>query len=159
MVFTDKEYENYYCFSCHSGITVINLLSELDGISTRQATKNLIKGLDIKEQDVIESIVKYLKTNKVLNNSNILGELSLKISVNCYNYLQELSFDQEESDFLDKFFKLIDHLVTVNDISTLQEIYDILVEYGIPKRVEKYLEKQEQRIIQSNVNKEQWLKI
>ena len=42
VVFTDSEFENYYCFGCHSGTTIINLVSDMEEIDRKQSFKKLI---------------------------------------------------------------------------------------------------------------------
>ena len=37
IVFNNEEYQSYYCFGCHSGTTVINLVSDLDDITIGKA--------------------------------------------------------------------------------------------------------------------------
>lgn len=159
IVYTDKEYENYYCYGCHSGITVINLLSDLDNISMSQATSRLLKGIDIKEADVIDAIIKELKINVIINQTDILGELSLKLSVACYNHFKELNFNERELEFFDRFLQVVDTFISTRDIAFLRELYGLLVDQYIPSRVGYHLDKEEQNQIQSGETQKKWPKI
>ena len=38
-----REYETYYCFGCHSGITLINLKSDIEKISAKEVIKFYVK--------------------------------------------------------------------------------------------------------------------
>ena len=53
----DNPPQNYYCFGCHSGTNVINLLRDLDEISLKKAVSQLLEGMDIKDEDVFNSVI------------------------------------------------------------------------------------------------------
>jgi DNA primase len=145
---SDKDYQNYHCFSCHSGISIINLLSDMDNISISQAVRQLAVGLDIKDEDILMSIIKDLEKNKFLTSSNI-DELSLKINRACYDYLNEVNFNEEEIEFFDNIFKMTDKAAMDNDLETLTEMYNILLDKGIQKRIEIYQNKQEKLLLKN----------
>jgi DNA primase len=150
-VFTGEEYENYYCFGCHSGITVINLLSDLDKISIKESVKKLAHGLDIDEKDILLSSVR--DTEKFLEEGGVsrikeVEELSLKINRACYEYLLSTNFNKEEVKFFIKIYKKIDILTRRKDFKNLKRLYSFIIDEGIPYKVKQYHEKEEKMFIE-----------
>ena len=143
----NSEYENYFCYGCHRGGNIINLLSEIDNISIRHSVKKLIEGIDINETDVLNSLIKALESGEIVDNDKSIEVLSLKINRLCYEFLKEVNFDNDELYFFDQVFQKVDKIIRTRDIDTLQEIYDFIID-GILYRKKKYLEKEEKKLIE-----------
>jgi len=162
-VFTDSEYENYYCFGCHSGTTIINLVSDMEQIDKRQAFKKLIEGLDIPGDEALadfsDSYDDFIKAGDYDDLVSMVDveELSLRISVECYNFLElHTDFDREEVQFFEQVLQKVDALTRAKDKKSLEEIFYFLVEQGIPDRAEKFYEKKEEMIMQKGIDTETW---
>ena len=162
-VFTDAEYENYYCFGCHSGTTILNLVSDMEQIDKRQSFKMLIKGLDIPDDEALadfstgyDNFVESGGFGDLISIADV-EELSLRISVECYNFLNiQAKFDAEEVLFFEKVLKKVDALTRAKDKSSLEEIYYFLVEEGIPYRAEVLYNRKEDAIIKESSEMEIW---
>ena len=162
-VFTDSEYENYYCFGCHSGTTIINLVADMENIDKRQAFKMLIQGLDIPGDEVLSdfssSYDKFVEAggyNDLVSVAEV-EEISLRISVECYNFLRDQTdFDAEELEFFETVLQRIDLLTRAKDRESLEALFYFLVEEGIPRRAEIFYEKEEKKAIQNGVDMESW---
>jgi len=76
--------------NCKSGGNIINLLSALDGISLREATKRLVKGINIDEVDVMNSLVNAIEEGTIIDNDNSIEELILIINHICKRHFEEL---------------------------------------------------------------------
>jgi hypothetical protein len=162
-VYTDTEYENYYCFGCHSGTTIINLVADMEKIDKRQAFKSLIQGLDIPGgaalEDISDSYDSFVKEGAYgdLVSMADVEDLSLRISVECYNFLNwQVNFDVEEVDFFEKVLQKVDALTRAKDKQGLEDIFGFLVEEGIPYRAELFYDKQEKKIIEESSEMEIW---
>lgn len=163
VVYTNAEYENYYCYGCHSGSTIINLVADLEKIDKRQAFKILIRGLDIPGDAVLsdfsldyDNFVKEAGYVDIISMSEV-EELSCKISVECYNYLNlHTNFDEKEVDFFEKVLQKVDYLTRAKNKKSLEQIYYFLVEKGIPHRSKTFYEKKENRTIQEAAEMEVW---
>ncbi len=162
-VFTDAEYENYYCFGCHSGTTILNLVSDMEQVDRRQSFKMLIKGLDIPDDIALadfstgyDNFVKAGGFGDLVSMADV-EELSLRISVECYNFLNmQASFDEEEVLFFETVLKKVDVLTRAKDKASLEEVYYFLVEEGIPYRAEVFMNRKEQKIITDSNEMEVW---
>jgi len=162
-VYTDSEYENYYCFGCHSGTSIINLVSDMEKIDRRQAFKNLIQGLDISSEETFEDFsMEYDDFVKAGNYGDLINmadveEISLRISVECYNFLNlQTDLDSEEVEFFEKVLQKVDFLTRTKDKQSLETIFCFLVEEGIPKRAELFYNKKEKDIVEEASNIEIW---
>jgi len=162
-VFTDSEYENYYCFGCHSGTTIINLVSDMEQIDKRQAFRILIEGLDIPSDEALtdfsddyDDFVKAGNYEDLISMADV-EEISLRISVECYNFLNTTTdFDPEEMVFFEKVLQKVDALTRAKDKKGLEKIFLFLVEQGVPHRAELYYEKEESRIMNKGADTEAW---
>jgi len=128
-----RNYQTYHCFGCHSGINIINLKSDLDNVSIKDAIKFFLKGMNIEAVDVIDSTISSIVngirgTEKEENESDTRIELKMMmLNTLCRKYLLECD-DEEETDFFeDIFFKKVDELAMARDIDTLDEYFEMLV--------------------------------
>jgi len=143
-----KEYQTYYCFGCHSGITIINLKSDLDNSKPREAIKFFLKGINVDFKDARKSIIEdYKKGKLVLENKREIETLLLIINSTCREHLIVYN-DEEEMEFFEVFFKKVDDIARAKDINMLEEVYDILMR-GKVKRVEQFQARQEEQEVSS----------
>jgi DNA primase len=143
VVYTNGEYQTYFCFACHTSSNIIHLVREMDNISIKDTIKKLIKGININEQDVLNSIIKDLENGLIKEDNKGVEKLFFKLNRSCYDYLKDINFDEEEINFFDKVFNKIDKIARDRDEIILQDIYDFIIEQGVNKRIDKYIEKKE----------------
>ena len=148
IVYTDKQYQNYFCYGCHSGGNVINLLSALDNIPLREAVKKLIKGIDIDEVDVIDSLISAIEEGTIIDHDDSIEELILMINHVCKKHFEELDLDKKELEDFDILFFEIDKLMVTRDIDTLRKVYNFLISIGLFKRKENYFKQKEKNLIE-----------
>lgn len=143
-----REYQTYYCYGCHSGVTVINLKSDIDKISPKKSVKYFLKDINIDYKDARDSIIDDIKKgNLVIDPQKEIEKILLLINSTCREHLLVYR-DSEELEFFDIFFEEIDKVARSRNINVLEKIYDILVE-GIEKRVEKFQTRREDEEISS----------
>ena len=152
VVYLNSQYENYYCYGCHSGGSIINLVSDIEKISIKKAIAKLASGLNIKSVDILDSVIEQLKENKRFDNNNNLEILFLKINKACYNYIRSVNYDKDEICFFEEVYKKIDKVAFARDEDTLSEMFRFLVDQGFPSRVDRLFSKKEEKMI-SDYNK------
>ncbi len=145
-----REYQTYYCFGCHSGITVINLKKDLDDITSKESIKFFLKGVNINNEDANKSIINDYKKGKLgIEENNEIEKILLKINSTCRCHIQSYN-DDDEVDFFDIFFKEVDKIARAKDISTLNGVYDILTDrHGLENRTGKFQDRQNDKEISS----------
>jgi len=144
MVFTDGEYQRYKCFGCHSGSDIINLVCALDNISIKQAIRVLIEGVDIVQEDMTDSLIDDIIKGK-LEESKEIERYMLLSGSSCRAHLRRYNEDAEIEFFI-HIYETMDKVIRDNDIKSVEQIYDILCDKGIPKRVDICQEREENKI-------------
>jgi hypothetical protein len=152
--------------NCHSGTTIINLVSDMENINTREAFKILITGLEISGSKALDDFStdydEFVKAGSYDDINSIIDieALSLRISVECYNFLKSnTDFDSGEIEFFEKVLQKVDTLTRAKNKKDLEKIFSFLVEIGIPYRAEVFYDRQEQKIIEESSEIEVWRSI
>jgi len=115
--------------NCHSGINIINLKSDLDGISTKEAISFFLKDITIDSDDFVDSIISDNQDEKdLIENSKQIEILLLSINTICKKYLLEYGDEDEVEFFENKLYRKIDSIARAKDVDTLEACYDILIE-------------------------------
>ena len=145
-----KEYQTYYCYACHSGITLINLKKDIDRITSRESIKFFLKGVHIDYEDARKSIINDWKKGQLgIEDNNEIEKMLLTINTICRNHIQSYN-DEEEIDFFESFFKEVDKVARTKDIEGLNDIFNILTDkHGLIKRVEKFQKRQDDKEMSS----------
>ena len=145
MVFTNSDYENYYCFGCGSGTTIIQLISDMDGISRKESISILSDGMEITEELDTEYI--YGRYGKQISSEfsenpgypSEIASLSLLsyVSEFCRTYLEGVDNNEAECEVVDKFWKVVDRWIADYEFD---EIHDIAtcIPMLLAKRREKF---------------------
>jgi hypothetical protein len=140
-----REYETYYCFGCHSGITLINLKCDLESVTKRECIRYFLKDVKIDTQDAVDSIISDAKKNKLgIEENNEVEFYLLLINAMCRRFTSEDCFgDEEEIAFFDHFLERVESIARANDVKLLEGIYDLL-DKGVTKRFLAYKKRKEE---------------
>jgi len=128
VLYTNDQHENFYCFGCHQGGTIITLYTALEHISFGETLKHFSKDLVITDENELNILIQQLKNveqvNTKKNVKDDLGKLSLQFSILGYRVLQKSDFDDEAVQFLEKVYQKIDNYIKREDLVALEECYD-----------------------------------
>lgn len=139
-----RDYQTYYCFGCHDGITLINLKSALEGITVKDSIKSFLKDIKIDDKEVMKSIIEDIKSGNLdIEDKKEIETTLLLINSTCREHLAEYN-DEEEIEFFNKFFKKVDEVARSRNIDLLEGAYDTLMR-GKVNRVEKFQKRQEEK--------------
>lgn len=133
IVFTNAEYENYYCFGCGSGTTIIQLVAALDSISNKRAIEILSDGMEITEDLELElsdkrnyrqrskdEIERWINLNlKTLSTLPFLAEV-------CRAHLESVEMDDTECGIIDKFWEQIDKWISEYEFDELRDLGNVV---------------------------------
>lgn len=132
-----RNYQTYHCFGCHSGINIINLKSDLDKVSVKEAINFFLKDVDINITELIESTANSTQADMREENEEPENEdknielLMLLLNITCREYLTEYG-DVEEVKFFDNnFYKKVDKIARSRDIETLDAYYNMLIDNDV----------------------------
>jgi len=143
-----RDYQTYHCYGCHSGISIINLKSDLDKESTKESIKYFLKGIKIDNKDVIDSIIEDISKGELdTEYQKDIETTLLMINNTCREHLFNYR-DYKEISFFEDFFKETNKVARSRNIELLEKIYDMLIA-GLDKRVEKFQRRQEDKEISS----------
>jgi DNA primase len=147
VVYLNSEYENYYCYGCHSGGSIINLVSDMEKISVRAAISKLAIGLDIKSVDILDAVIDQLKKINIIKDNFAVEALFLQINRSCYDFLKTMDFDSEEVIFFEEVYKKIDKTAMAKDETTLEGMQEFLMDKGFPFRVDKCFNRKQNQVL------------
>jgi len=122
-VYTQAEYENWYCFGCARGGSIINLVSYLEHLSFKDALEKLSDGISVSAEDDIKFILERIKKDSLQQAEPVsdLAKLLLQASWQCLFYSQGVDFDQNEMDIIDKYYAFLDELTLNTEFEKIEE--------------------------------------
>jgi len=124
IVYTEAEFENFYCFGCQSKYTIIDLVAKLEGISWKEAVQKLSDGMEISPET--ETTFNIRRGNKNLSDvfadpCRSIADNMLDISRDCRNYLESVHCEILECSIIDKFYKEIDDSLCSFDFEKIDD--------------------------------------
>ncbi len=142
-----RNYQTYYCFGCNSGITIINLKSDMERISHRESIKFFLKDIKIDLKGERNSIIDDIQNDeRIKEDGKEVEMLMLLINNTCRRHLLTYN-DEEEIDFFEYFFYEVDKIARAKNIDVLEKICNILVDrHGLIARVEKFQKREEDNV-------------
>ncbi len=109
VVWTNDEFEKFYCFGCQRNYNIINLVAGLEGISFRDAVEILGDGMEIGVHESIEIELERISKNMGnIDRDMGMPETLLSISNLCRSYLDGVKNDPDEQCLIDKLFSIVD---------------------------------------------------
>lgn len=138
MVYKDDDKDRYKCFGCGVSGDIINLISECDKISLREAFFRVVGNIEYSATSYIDRYIAKIEEEK--NPEESIDNLNLKFTLLCKNFLKTVNKDKEYCKKIDKFYNLIDRYTIVNDISSLEKGYEKISEEIFPNLVKEYEE-------------------
>jgi len=123
-VFDDGDHQTCKCFGCDFGGDLLNLVSQVEGISIGAAIRNLAKGLDISEERILTEIADYVMQKDEDGAQFSLEELALGLSMRLRMYLEAVEFDPVEAELVDQAFRKIDPIIRAMDRNALDKLFE-----------------------------------
>lgn len=151
-----RDFQTYYCFGCKSGITILNLISELEGVNIKDAFIRCAKEVNILPEEISTSCIQNIismdrNSLKEYIDGNYVNEvqnrdlLFLSITLLVKRHIKELEIDRSEIDFFDKnIFPAIENAARKFKMDVLSELSSFLMVKGIPSRRSQYIDNKRQ---------------
>lgn len=122
VVWTNSDYENFYCFGCLAKHNIIHLVSFLDGISTRQSIELLAEGLEFSLKDEENFVIEEILQKADPDHQQEFSKVLLEISGICNSYLQSVDYDINECERIDKLWTIVDNSLRDYDFEKIETI-------------------------------------
>jgi len=149
VVFTQAEYENWYCFGCNRYSNIIHLVSYLDKIPFKEALEKLGGNIDILPEDDIKHTLERIKNEEQsFEPVNQLAHTFFQASWQCLLYSQGVNFDGQELDIVDKYYSFLDNSILNVRFDKIEESINYLPTVLI-RRKKIFSHKQEQEKIKN----------
>lgn len=128
MVYTNDEYENFFCFGCKQSSNIIHLYKALEKVSYKEAISKLSQDLDINIDSEIDDAVFEIETELNEDYFNV-SDYAIMLSQEIYVFNQVTNYKWFEAT--EKIFKNCDKLLQNNskDIKRFYEdVHQVLAE-------------------------------
>jgi len=124
VVWTNAEFENFYCFGCSAKYNIIHLVSILDSKSPRQAIVDLADGIEFSVDD--EKILAERDLEKFFikdpQQQEVFSKALLEISDICNAFLKSVNYDKEELKIIDKLWQIVDNSLKDFEFEIIERI-------------------------------------
>jgi hypothetical protein len=134
--------ENYFCYGCHSGYNIINLVSDMEKITLYQAYLRLLEGVNIDPDHKLQYYVDKEKESSQEFDSSFVGMgyddihrselLYLQINTSIRMHLEDIDYDDDEILKWEKLNSIIDKTARKHKPEDLQLIHNFLVDFAFP---------------------------
>lgn len=121
IVWTNAEYENFHCFGCGSGHSIIQLVSLMEGFGFKETVKKLSDGMEISAEEDVKYELKKLGKELYYRHENEFAQAAMSLGNQCRCYLESVNNDSVECELVDKFWKIIDSYISGCEFDKLEE--------------------------------------
>ena len=148
--------ENYFCYACHSGLNIINLVSDMEKITSYQSYLNLLRGIKIDDDQQTQYYVDKASSSQEFdisfsgmgyNDIKRSELLYLEINTSIRMHLSDINNDDDETSKWEKLYPIIDRIARKNKPDELQHIYNFLVDSAFPAAVKQVQDKNLKQIM------------
>jgi len=125
MVWTNAEFENFHCFGCQRGYSIIHLVAALEEVPYRKAVEILGEGVEVSLEEDVRLQIEFLE--KRLSSGDSKADISQKlltIGTRCRYYLESVDLAGSEVGIVDKFYNEIDSFVRNLDFESIDSCFD-----------------------------------
>ena len=126
VVWTNSDYENFYCFGCLAKHNIIHLVAFLDNISARNAIEKLSDGIEFSIKDEEKLIQEELLAGLLKGGDHDavadLAKSMIEISNICNMFLESVDYDEKECDRMDKLWAIVDRSLQDFDFEKIEKI-------------------------------------
>lgn len=149
-VYEKDGYQDYYCFGCKCGGSIISLYSRLENKTFKEAIRYFGANLNLDLDSKIDHIVSVFKNNLNESTPDEYAHIDSAIlySTLIYEYLEAVNHNQEDVIISDKISEKFDHFFINKDIDAINSIIE-KIRPRIKQRIKLYADKQKQKEVNS----------
>jgi hypothetical protein len=129
-----NEYDRFMCFGCNQQGDIINLISQMEGLSLKQAISRLAKKAGIDESSIIDRIISDISASSIGD----LSDIVIRLNLLCLSTIQDIDFEPKYVQQIDKAFEKVDMLMRTMDEGALEEVFDFMFDEAFPVIRDRY---------------------
>ncbi len=126
VVYTNSDYENFYCFGCQSKHNIIHLVSFLDNMPVKKAIELLSDGFEFsladEEKLAQEQMLKVVDERSGKSPTDEVSGTVMEVSGICQAFLRSVDNDQKEVERIDKVWEVVDASLRDYDFEKIEKI-------------------------------------
>ena len=152
VVWTQAEYENFRCFGCQRNYNIINLISELEKISFKEAVRLLSAGMEVGIDEDVEFQLEMIHKKHPIKECQLgFSQALFSLSSMCRAYLLGVENHPDELRIIDMFWREVDSALLECKFDEFEQMT-----YHLPKilktRREKFERSKIDRLRSTNEN-------
>jgi DNA primase len=127
MVWTNAEFENFHCFGCQRGYSIVHLVAALEEVPYREAVEILGEGLEVSLEEDVRLQIDLL--DKRLSHGGSTADMAQKlltIGTRCRYYLESVDLAESEVTIVDKFYETLDSFILNLNFEAVDACFEIL---------------------------------
>lgn len=144
VVYTESDYENFYCYGCNRNYNIIHLVSRMENLTFKEALEKLGGGSDAGlmgnleiEKDRMDKEVDQIKKRR----DKSLEQVLMSIGSVARKYLESVKYDDKEKSLVDKLLCVVDVDLAEEKFSSVEETIKHLPDI-LKQRKELFSQKQ-----------------
>lgn len=145
MVYTNGEFENYFCYGCKSKYTIIHLYKALEQVGIKEAITALSNGLNLNIDSEIDYIIREIENDLSISNMFSPVDLNILISRQIYDFLKMVEDNPEDVDRCEKIFQIVDEMLEKAEMDNLYSTYESLLDVLVERK--KQFDTQKEHIL------------
>jgi hypothetical protein len=145
VVYTNGEFENFYCYGCKAKYHIIHLYRDLEHVTLKDAIAAMSDGIVPTDDAELTHAVAEAQTDTSLQARYIPEEIALLIARQLYDFQKMVEFDSECLKSCDAIFIKVEAATLEGDIDALMKI-DTILQDVLPQKVAVFLEEKEQKM-------------
>lgn len=131
IVYTNSEYENFYCFGCQRSSNIIHLVSYMEKVSFNDALGYLSGGIKINRSTIRDIPISEMTESKFFKHKSLkeydsFDDQLLEISNLCRCHWEVSGYDDKECDFIEDIYQRVDKDIFNCDFEDIENSVDYI---------------------------------
>jgi hypothetical protein len=137
----DAKFDNFYCYGCKAGGSIIALKMKLEGVNGGEAVRSLAQGLEYDNEEEVRFLLAKLKEEGDAF-AYTPDDLSVAVSRMIHRYFTVTKFAEPYFSRGEKALKYLDDLLNRCDLVSAMKMYECM-EGVLRRAIDRYVEEQE----------------
>jgi hypothetical protein len=124
-IYDKGDHEDYYCYGCKSGGSIVQFVAEYEGIGMRKAVERLSEGIGLDVSDIMDSLILEIIKESGNDVSSPKEGLELAFCLNkaLHDYNQAVEFNPEDVAISEKVGRMIEKFLYAENIDELRKMF------------------------------------